>query len=76
MSYSLSLRPRALAEIAGARESYAVVGHGGPFLAELEVVMDAIQAMPLRFPVVHGAVRRALLGRLRQSSADRECSRT
>lgn len=63
MSYSLSLRPRALAEIESARESYALVGHGGTFLAELETVTDAIQAMPLRFPIIHGKIHRALLRR-------------
>ena len=63
MSYSLSLRPRALAEIAAARESYALVGYGKTFLAELEAMIEAIQAMPLRFPIIHGKVHRALLRR-------------
>lgn len=63
MSYSLSLRPRALVEIASARENYDVIGHGSTFVAELESVMEAIQAMPLRFPIIHGAVHRALLQR-------------
>ena len=40
-----------------------MIGHGKTFLAELEAVMEAIQAMPLRFPIIHGAVHRALLRR-------------
>jgi plasmid stabilization system protein ParE len=63
MSPSLSLRPRALAEIEDARENYALVQHGETFLAELETVLEAIQAMPLRFPIVHSTVHRALLRR-------------
>lgn len=63
MRYSLSLRPRALAEIEAARDRYDLVEHGGNFLAEIESVFDAIQAMPLRFPIVHRTVRRALLRR-------------
>jgi len=60
---TLVLRPRALAEIQTARASYEVVGHGASFFAELETVIDAIQAMPLRFPIIHGAIHRALLRR-------------
>ncbi len=63
MSHSLSLRPRALAEIENAREHYALVEHDETFLAELETVLEAIQAMPLRFPVIHATVHRALLRR-------------
>lgn len=63
MTYSLSLRPRALAEIETARDRYELVEHGNQFLAELELVFEAIQAMPLRFPIVHGSIRRALLRR-------------
>ena len=63
MSHSLSLRPRALAEIEEARDNYARVEHGETFLAELETVLDAIQAMPLRFPIVHGTIQRAMLRR-------------
>ena len=63
MSHSLSLRPRALAEIESARDAYALVGHAESFLAELEVVLEAIQAMPLRFPLAHGPIHRALLRR-------------
>jgi len=63
MNYSLSLRPRALAEIEAARNRYDLVGHGDTFLGEIESVLEAVQAMPLRFPVVHGTVHRALLRR-------------
>jgi plasmid stabilization system protein ParE len=63
MPFSLSLRPRALAEIQGARVEYTRVGHGDTFLAELEAVVEAIRAMPLRFPIVYASVHRALLKR-------------
>ena len=63
MNYVLSLRPRALAEIGAARDGYDSVEHGDSFLAEVETVFDAIQAMPLRFPIVHNTVHRALLRR-------------
>ncbi|KAB2882708.1 MAG: hypothetical protein F9K40_23345 [Kofleriaceae bacterium] len=63
MSHSLSLRPRALAELQAARNGYDLVGHGNSFLDELESVLDAIQAMPHRFPIVHGTIHRALLRR-------------
>jgi len=35
MSHSLSLRPRALAEIEAARKKYDLVEHGKTFLAEI-----------------------------------------
>lgn len=63
MSRALSLRPRALAAIEEARETYARVEHGETFIAELETVLEAIQAMPLRFPIVHCKIHRALLRR-------------
>ena len=63
MSYTLSLRPRALAEIAAARDGYETVEHGDSFLAEIETVFGAIQAMPLRFPIVHNTIHRAFLRR-------------
>lgn len=63
MTYALSLRPRALAEIENARDRYALVGHGDSFLEELESVFEAIGAMPLRFPIVYGTIHRALLRR-------------
>ncbi len=61
MTHSLSLRPRALAEIEAARRKYELVQHGKIFLAEIEIVLDSIQAMPLRFPIIYGAIHRALL---------------
>ncbi len=61
MSHSLSLRPRALAEIEAARKQYELVEHGETFLAELETVLDAVQAMPLRFPIIYSTIHRALL---------------
>jgi plasmid stabilization system protein ParE len=63
MSYSLSVRPRALAEIAAARDRYGLVGHREAFLDEVDTVFDAIQAMPLRFPIAYGTIYRALLRR-------------
>jgi plasmid stabilization system protein ParE len=63
MTYSLSLRPRALAEIRAARDRYALVEHGDAFLDELDAVFQAMQAMPLRFPIVYGTIHRALLRR-------------
>jgi plasmid stabilization system protein ParE len=63
MMYALSLRPRALAEVEAARDHYAKVGHGESFLDELDAVFEAMQAMPLRFPIAYGSVHRALLRR-------------
>lgn len=63
MTYALSLRPRALAEIQAARDQYALLGHGDSFLDELDSVFEVIQAMPLRFPIVYGKIHRALLRR-------------
>jgi plasmid stabilization system protein ParE len=63
MTYSLSLRPRALAELDAARDRYALVGQGNSFLDDLEAVFEAIHAMPLRSPIVYGTVHRALLRR-------------
>ena len=63
MSYRLSLRPRALAEIEAARDGYASIEHGEAFIVELEKVLEAIQAMPLRFPIAYSSIHRALLHR-------------
>ena len=63
MTFSLSLRPRALAEVEAARDQYALVAHGDSFLDELDSVFEVIEAMPLRFPIVYGKVHRALLRR-------------
>ncbi len=61
MAYSLSLRPRALAELRSARDRYAHVGHAKLFAEEVDTVLEAIRAMPARFPIVHANVHRALL---------------
>ena len=63
MNLQLKLRPRALTELEKARDQYDRVGHGEGFLAELDVVLDAIRAMPERFPIHHGLIRRALIRR-------------
>jgi plasmid stabilization system protein ParE len=63
MTYVLSLRPRALAEIEAARDGYELVDHGESFVAEIETVFEAIKAMPRRFPIIYGAIHRALLRR-------------
>jgi hypothetical protein len=63
MTYSLSLRPRALAEIEAARDRYKLVGHGDSFVDELDAVFEVITAMPLRFPLAYGGIHRALLRR-------------
>jgi len=39
------------------------LGRTSSVLAELETVTEAIQALPLRFPIVYGAIHRALLRR-------------
>jgi hypothetical protein len=61
MIYELVIRRRALAEIQRARTEYGELGHGGRFFDDLELVMEATRAMPLRFPIVYGEIRRALL---------------
>jgi len=63
MIHTLSLRPRALVELAEARQRYALAGHAAGFLAEVDTVFEAIRAMPLRFPVIDRDVHRALLRR-------------
>ena len=63
MSYSLSLRPSALAEIEAARDGYAPIEHADSFVDAVEVVLDAIRSEPLRFPVLYRNVHRALLRR-------------
>ena len=63
MTRELFIRRRALAEIQRARNEYSQLGQGGRFFDDLERVLEATRAMPLRFPVVYGEVRRALLRR-------------
>lgn len=63
MIRELVIRRRALGEIQRARREYSQLGSGGRFFEELELVLGATRAMPLRFPIVYGEVRRALLRR-------------
>lgn len=63
MTYQLSVRPRAHAEIEAARDRYSHVQHDESFLDELESVFETIQAMPVRFSIAYGTVHRALLRR-------------
>jgi hypothetical protein len=63
VTYQISVRPRALAEIKAARERYALVGHGTSFVAEIETVFEVMQAIPLRFPIAYGTIHRGLLRR-------------
>ncbi|HEX7838707.1 MAG TPA: hypothetical protein VF469_14625 [Kofleriaceae bacterium] len=63
MIRELVVRRRALGEIQRTRNDYARLGHGRRFLDDLELVLEAIRAMPLRFPVVLGPIHRALLRR-------------
>jgi hypothetical protein len=57
MIRELVVRRRALAEIQHARNEYSQLGHGGRFFDDLELVLEATRAMPLRFPIVYGEVR-------------------
>ncbi|MBA3817359.1 MAG: hypothetical protein H0X17_00570 [Deltaproteobacteria bacterium] len=50
-----------MAEIEAARTKYELVEHGKTFLAEIETVLDVIQAMPLRLPIIYSTIHRALL---------------
>lgn len=36
--------------------SYELVEHGEVFVTEIETVFEAIKAMPLRFPIIYGAI--------------------
>lgn len=63
MKFALLLRPAAFAEIERSRDYYASVGHGDAFVDELDVIFEAMQTMPRRFPLVHGRIHRALLRR-------------
>ena len=48
MTYSISLRPRALGEIAAARREYEAVGHGDSLLDELESVTAELPPLDKR----------------------------
>jgi plasmid stabilization system protein ParE len=61
----LSVSPRAEAEIQEAAQWYEgrAQGLGAAFLEIVEQALSAVEESPLRFPVVHGDTRRALLKR-------------
>jgi plasmid stabilization system protein ParE len=65
MSRRLVLRRRAVAEVKETHDWYETraSGLGATFLGELERVLEVLEDHPLRFPIVHGAVRRALTRR-------------
>ena len=71
MIRELVIRPRALGEIRRARSEYSQLGYGGRFFEDLELVLEATRAMPLRFPIVYGEVRRALFPTRCFSGSDR-----
>ena len=65
MSWRLVLRRRAVRELAAAHDWYEGhrVGLGAAFLHEFERVLEVLEQHPLRFPILHATVRRALTGR-------------
>lgn len=65
MTPRLTLRPVAGAEIAEAYGWYEEqrAGLGEEFLAEVRSTLAAVEEAPLRYPVIRGEVRRALLRR-------------
>lgn len=63
MNHAVFLRGRARAEIQLAVAHYAQVGHDQGFLDALDALFAAIAAMPLRFPEIHGVIRRGLVRR-------------
>jgi plasmid stabilization system protein ParE len=65
MSWRLVLRSRAVREVKEAHDWYEAQreGLGDGFLAEFEHVLAVLEEHPLRFPVLHATVRRALTRR-------------
>ena len=65
MTWRLVLRRRAVREIKDAYDWYEAqrADLGETFLGELERVLDVLAQHPLRFPVLHATVRRALTRR-------------
>lgn len=65
MSFAVTFRPQALAEIRSARQWYEAqrVGLGREFEDEIAQVVDLLTRSPLLFPVTHHARRRALVRR-------------
>ena len=65
MSWRLVLRRRAVREVKEAHDWYETQreGLGEKFLGEFEKVLAVLEEHPLRFPVLHATVRRALTRR-------------
>ena len=59
----ISLSPRAVTQLRVARAHHARLDHDEAFVHQVDAVIAAIAAMPRRFPVVGGDVRRALVRR-------------
>lgn len=62
MTWRLVLRRRAVQEVTKAHDWYEAqrVGLGDTFLVELERVLAVLEEQPLRFPILHATVGRAL----------------
>jgi len=65
MSWRLVLRRRAVRDVTQARDWYEAqrVGLGETFLVEFERVLAVLEEHPLRFPILHASVRRAMTRR-------------
>ena len=65
MKYELRLRRAARQDIQAARAWYErqVAGLGARFGDELSAALSSVQAQPLIYQVIHGAVRRAMTRR-------------
>ena len=65
MTYRLSIRPEAEAELAEAFDWYErrVAGLGADLLAAVDAAVDSILSNPLRHPVIYRSVRRVLTRR-------------
>lgn len=65
MTWRLVLRRRAIREVKAAHDWYEAQreGLGKTFVSEFEKVLAVLQEHPLRLPVLHATVRRALTRR-------------
>lgn len=63
MMLELRARPRALSEIRQILQDCTQLGLERSFLTELDLVFEALRAMPRRYPSVGGAIHRALVRR-------------
>lgn len=65
MTWNLVLRRRAVRELQRVHDRYEAQreGLGEAFLAEVERVLAVLEQHPLRFPILHSTVRRALTRR-------------